>query len=288
MPSQNKLYFCFVQQPVQLGNSLHLKIAVGMVDIQDTRAFPLLILISIFSLISFNKAESNYDHHFFEEEDRDSANASFVIGLSSHLDSVSSKASHHKFYNDSSNQIYSLYQCRGDVNLTTCHTCVKATPQEIQDLCQHNKSAVIWFKDCMLRYSNEDFFGIPETYTLYWMWDNNCTESCPRVGTGAVALINELVEKASHSESMFKMDERVAPVNSSWNTYGLVQCTRDISNISCKNCLVKLLKNIEQCCQEMLQWRIMSPSCQLRYEQTLFKLPPLPGPPMPGSGKLML
>ena len=67
----------------------------------------------------------------------------------------------------------------------------------------------------MLCYSKEDFFGIPNTYTLYYMWDNNCTKSCLRVGARALASINELVEKASHSESMFEMYERVTPGNSS-------------------------------------------------------------------------
>ncbi|RVW87212.1 G-type lectin S-receptor-like serine/threonine-protein kinase RKS1 [Vitis vinifera] len=262
---------------------IHLRISVGMFDIQDTRAFPLMILISIFSLISFINAQPIYDYHLRQGQDGDTANRNFETNISSLLDSVSSKASLHKFYNDSSNQIYSLYQCRGDVNTTTCHTYVKAAAQEIQEQCRFDKKAIIWFDACMVGYSNQDFFGIPETYTGYLMWNNrNSTESSSRPDAGALALIYELVEKASNSERMFEMDERVALDNPSWKIYGLVQCTRDISNVSCKDCLVKLLKNIEQCCRERLGWRIMSPSCHLRYGQIFYQQP------MRSSGMLML
>ena len=64
-----------------------------MFDIQDTRAFPLMILISIFSLISFINAQPNYDYHLCQGQDGDTGN--FETNLSSLLDSVSSKASLH-------------------------------------------------------------------------------------------------------------------------------------------------------------------------------------------------
>ena len=266
-----------------------------MFNIQDTRAFPLLILISIsisisiFSLISFINAQPNYDYHLCQGQDGDSANANFETDLSSLLDSLSPKTALYKFYNDSFNQIYSLYQCRGDINATTCYNCVKAAAQEIQEQCRFNKTAIIWFDACMVRYSNKYFFGIPETYTGYLMWNNNnSTESSPSLGVGALALIYELVEKAPNSEMMFATKEGVAMDNSSWKIYGLVQCTGDINNVSCKDCLVKLLKNIEECCRERLGWRTMSPSCHLRYDQRPFYQQSLANPPLHTSGKLML
>eukprot|EP00261_Vitis_vinifera_P017328 XP_010646959.1 PREDICTED: cysteine-rich receptor-like protein kinase 25 [Vitis vinifera] len=234
----------------------------------------------------FINAQPIYDYHLRQGQDGDTANRNFETNLSSLLDSVSSKASLHKFYNDSSNQIYSLYQCRGDVNTTTCHTYVKAAAQEIQEQCRFNKTAIIWFDSCMLRYSNKYFFGIPETYTGYLMWNNNnSTESSPSLGVGALALIYELVEEAPNSEMMFATKEGVAMDNSSWKIYGLVQCTGDINNVSCKDCLVKLLKNIEECCRERLGWRTMSPSCHLRYDQRPFYQQSLANPPLHTSGK---
>ena len=121
------------------------------------------------------------------------------------------------------------------------------------------------------------------------MWNNNnSTESSPSLGVGALALIYELVEEAPNSEMMFATKEGVAMDNSSWKIYGLVQCTGDINNVSCKDCLVKLLKNIEECCRERLGWRTMSPSCHLRYDQRPFYQQSLANPPLHTSGKLML
>ena len=72
---------------------IHLRISVGIFDIQDTRAFPLMILISIFSLISCINAQPIYDYHLHQGQDGDTGN--FETNLSSLLDSVSSKASLH-------------------------------------------------------------------------------------------------------------------------------------------------------------------------------------------------
>ncbi|KAK4594990.1 hypothetical protein RGQ29_018645 [Quercus rubra] len=76
--------------------------------------------------------------------------------------------------------------------------------------------------------------------------------------------------------------------------YGLVQCTRDINSTQCRNCLKILIEKVQDCCQARTEFRIISPSCNLRYanysliqEASAPVLPPLPSPllpsPLPGN-----
>ncbi|RVW86336.1 Cysteine-rich receptor-like protein kinase 10 [Vitis vinifera] len=132
---------------------------------------------------------------------------------------------------------------RGDVNATTCQNCVRTASQEVQQQCQSNRTAIIWYDECKLRYSSENFFRIAATspYFLLWKTRNN---SSP--------------------------DER------------MLECTRDISNDECRSCLLQQIEEIEGCCQGKIGWNIMGPSCNMRYEQYLFYQQPL-APSTPAS-----
>ena len=90
------------------------------------------------------------------------ANASYNSSLTALFESLSSKASqNYNFYNDSSNiDICGLFLCRGDVSNGTCQSCVSYATQDITTRCPSNNSAIIWYDECMLHYSNVNFFEI--------------------------------------------------------------------------------------------------------------------------------
>ncbi|KAL6333490.1 hypothetical protein AAG906_028675 [Vitis piasezkii] len=165
-----------------------------------------------------------------------------IISLPSWI--LSSKASLYSFYNDSANQIYSLYLCRGDVNATTCQNCVRTASQEVQQ---------------------------QSTSPYFLLWNTRNNSSPDERDVGVLAFIYTLVSKAPNLEN-----------NASQNIYGLVQCTRDISNDECRSCLLQQIEEIEGCCQGKIGWNIMGPSCNMRYEQYLFYQQPL-APSTPAS-----
>ncbi|XP_034697319.1 cysteine-rich repeat secretory protein 38-like [Vitis riparia] len=247
-------------------------------DLFSTRAF-LLFLISIFSLFVFANGQSPL-YHICGTETPD---GDYKTDLTSLLDSLSSKASTYTFYNDTLNQIYGLYLCRGDVNATTCQSCVKTAGQEIQEQCQNNKTAIIWYDECMLRYSNEDFIGTMSTSPWFIMYNvKNKTDSGER-DVGALSLMYKLVSEAPDSEDMVSIKNETSVNNASLMLYGLAQCTRDISDASCSSCLVELSSEIDKCCQEKVGWRVLGPNCNIRYERYLFydevsADPPAPAP----------
>ncbi|EOY28543.1 S-locus lectin protein kinase family protein [Theobroma cacao] len=138
--------------------------------------------------------------------DNDTATAGYKSNLTDVLDSISSKASDHSFYNDSLNGIYSLFLCRGDVSSDVCQDCVSNATQTLTQRCPSDKSAIIWVS----------------------MW-NTLNKTSPDEGNiGAQGLIFSLVDHAPYTENMFETKETVVG-NGPDRRYGLVQCSRDLN-----------------------------------------------------------
>ncbi|KAG2684201.1 hypothetical protein I3760_10G066200, partial [Carya illinoinensis] len=196
------------------------------------------------------------------------ANASYASDLTALLDSLSDKASQNiSFYNDTSNGIYGLFLCRGDVSNDTCHSCVRYASQNIASQCSSDTNAIIWFDQCMLRYSDNNFFGKEQTFPLLLMWNIENVTSPEETNFGILSLMTRLMGEALKTDRLFKADSMQ---DESGIGYGLVQCTRDINDSSCNSCLNELRKASELCCQEKKGWRILGPSCNIRFENYSF------------------
>ncbi|KAH1191413.1 Cysteine-rich receptor-like protein kinase 25 [Glycine max] len=79
----------------------------------------------------------------------------------------SNAATNNVFYNSTvmgtnpSDTVYGLFMCRGDVPFQLCGQCViNAMHKLSSDLqCSLSKQVVIWYDECMVRYSNCSFFS---------------------------------------------------------------------------------------------------------------------------------
>ena len=256
-----------------------------MFDTQYTRAFLLLSISTFLLSISAINSQERYKYSNCSGPDKDSGNANYIDNLTSLLGSLSFKASTYSFYYDTVNQIYSLYLCRGDIDATTCQNCVKTASQEIRNRCHYNKIGIIWYDECMVRYSYLNFFGIGQTTPMVLLWNAQNTSSGEEPEWDARAIVSELVAGAPNAENMFNTSKK--KVEDGGYRYGLAQCSRDMSRDECRNCLTKLREYISECCLGRRGWSIMCPSCYLRYEdqpfynnKTLAPSPP-PSPPSP-------
>ncbi|KAL3575966.1 hypothetical protein D5086_021249 [Populus alba] len=245
----------------------------------------LSVLITIITLISSIASQPAYTYPFCSDPQNITENASYTSNLSALLSSLSSKASLNSFYTDSSNGIYSLYLCRGDVSSNTCQTCINNATREIQRRCASNETAIIWYDECMLRYSNKNFHGVYQTYPRLFMWNNENTTSPDEQNFGALSLIYTLIEYVPYTDMMFGTNQS-ASHDGSQKRYALTQCSRDINSSDCSSCLGILRDDVTQCCQAKRGWRIFAPSCSIRYEESQFyqlsSTPvPVPSPQVP-------
>lgn len=193
-----------------------------------------------------------------------------ISSLSS--DSVTSNGFGERILGRNKNMVYGLYFCRGDViNTTICHTSVQNSSRLIKQLCPNNATAIFWSPFCVLRYSNQNFFGKLTLRPRIFM--NDATQNFTG-GKGfdsdAMILMNGLIELASKTPLMF--GTHMFNINGTQRRYGWVQCSRDITNEECRTCLSNMLEDVENCCEEKKVWRVFSPSCILMYETQPFFL----------------
>ncbi|KAK3183332.1 hypothetical protein Dsin_030618 [Dipteronia sinensis] len=85
------------------------------------------------------------------------------------------------YYGEYPDKVYGVYLCRFDVTQETCQNCIVTATNWLVQECNSNKTAIAWFDECMVRYSNISSFSTLETHpSVYWM---NCipdlsTENC--------------------------------------------------------------------------------------------------------------
>ncbi|CAL5409675.1 unnamed protein product [Camellia sinensis] len=240
-----------------------------------------LITISLLTTISSVSGRPIFNYRFCSETSyNDTANIKTLLG------SLSSKAAHNNsFYKDTYNDLHGLYQCRGDVATDMCQTCVEAAIQEVQQSngCQFKSRADIWYDECTLRYARTNFFGIVKLNPQVLMYNTDNASSPNNTYVDTLSLMRRLASEAGKEPMMYYAHDElpatggdVAPMNVS----AMVQCCNDISGDDCNRCLQNLTMYAETCCLEKSGWRILAPSCTMRYEEHRFLTPSAP-PPVP-------
>ncbi|ONK55179.1 uncharacterized protein A4U43_UnF6710 [Asparagus officinalis] len=125
------------------------------------------------------------------------------------------------------------------------------------------REAVIWYDSCELRYSDFNFFGIPDTAGFSMSNPNQKTSS-----REPFAVVADLVKAAPLNKPL--MFASKALVNDDDNIYALAQCTVDLGVDGCRECLTTILADIKNCCTQWRGWRYLATSCWVRYESTPF------------------
>ncbi|GLT75495.1 hypothetical protein SLA2020_472160 [Shorea laevis] len=247
--------------------------------LQNSKSFLLFFITILVHNFGSIICQPTYNYHSCLGANFSSASF-YQSNLQSLMDSLFSKSSLNSFYTDSLNETYGLFLCRGDVNSTTCQTCVKTATQSLPQRCPSSKEAVIWFDECLLHYSDTNFSGIVTTSPQVFMWNtqNQTDSSSNGQNFGVLGFVYTLIDQAQNSQLLFGAQENV-----SQKRYGLVQCSRDLNGSSCNSCLQPIASAIRGCCEYKKGWRILSPSCFVRYEEYPFFQEPVVSPPVPSA-----
>ncbi|KRG91208.1 hypothetical protein GLYMA_20G139900v4 [Glycine max] len=182
-------------------------------------------------------------------------------------------------------EVKGLFLCRGDVTPSVCHDCVAAAATNITDLCTNQTESVIWYDQCMLRYSNLSFLNniVPGVNLNS---EQNVSDSN---NTGFInflaSTLNGLAQEAVNSLSGKKFATKEANFTSSMKVYTLAQCRPDLSTFDCNMCFTSAISNLGDGKRGA---RSLLPSCNVRYELYPFynvsavsshPAPDLPPPP---------
>ncbi|KAI3678668.1 hypothetical protein L6452_37969 [Arctium lappa] len=169
-------------------------------------------------------------------------------------------------------QVFGLAQCRGDVSRQDCSSCIQEAANEIQKMCPNRVDARIWYEYCFLRYNTENFIGQLDTGygTFYYNVQNVTDPETFNEGLGALMYRISSLAAVAGSNGLGKGETKLTPF---LTLYGLVQCTRDLSELACRQCLAIAIGNLPTYCDNKKGCRVIYSSCYVRYELYPFFFP---------------
>jgi hypothetical protein len=162
--------------------------------------------------------------------------------------------------------VFALTLCHGDTTAEVCEGCVATAFQDGQQLCAHNKSATLYYDECMLRYSNQNFLATTTGDQNWAMLSNsqNFPTSPNSFRLFLFTLINRTGQSAAKSSMRF-MTSRL-DVSSFPTLYCLMQCTPDLTADDCAACFQGVSQLMFQYLDGPRGGQVLGTWCNMRYE----------------------
>ncbi|XP_065878499.1 cysteine-rich receptor-like protein kinase 44 [Euphorbia lathyris] len=206
------------------------------------------------------------------------ANSTYRANLNTLFSSLNSNTSiTYGFYNLSAGQtsddkVTAISLCRGDISPEDCRGCIRNSTTEILEACPNQKEAIGFYETCSVRFSNRSISGLMETQPTVHMANEENVTDVNQFNPALQTLLSRLRSRAAAGNSTRKF--ATGNESAGFETiYGLVQCSPDITEQDCSDCVVAAVRDIPFCCAGKLGARVLKPSCNFRYENYRFYQP---------------
>ncbi|KVI01045.1 putative receptor-like protein kinase At4g00960 [Cynara cardunculus var. scolymus] len=256
---------------------------------------PLLFFcLSFIYLINVHvKAQPEYLYHICPNTTTYTPNSSYARNLDATISSLSNTNSGYGFFNSSQGQqpntANAISLCRADVDRALCRRCLNESTVRLRQACPNQREAITYYDICLLRYSNATILGNFEmNKDVVYMWNVNNATNRSQFNAALRPLMNNLSSEAAAGGSLLKfaMGSTIGPDFS--RIYGLAQCVPYLSEQQCNTCLESATNQIPSCCDGKIGGRVLTASCNIRFETYQFGIntslipsPPSPPPPPP-------
>ncbi|XP_010448761.1 PREDICTED: cysteine-rich receptor-like protein kinase 8 isoform X2 [Camelina sativa] len=256
------------------------------------------ICLFLFSfLTSFRASAQNpiYLGRFCPNTTTYSRNSTYFTNLKTLLSSLSSRNASYStgFQNatwgQSPNRVTGIFLCRGDCSPEVCRSCVTFAVNETLTRCPYEREVVLYYDQCMLRYSHRNILSTL-TYDghLFMQNMNNISSNQNQIelfiATVSSSMNRAATEAVKSSRNFYTIKTELTKFQT---FYGLLQCTPDLTRQDCMSCL---LHSVGGMSLYRIGARLLYPSCNARYElyafynETGIKTPS--PPPLPSSPPL--
>ncbi|XP_038690287.1 cysteine-rich receptor-like protein kinase 10 [Tripterygium wilfordii] len=245
------------------------------------------VFLLLLGLVVTSEADPNYVYHTCPNTTTFDPNSTYQSNLKILLSSLASNStSNDGFHNTTTGQtpdtVYGLFLCRGDGSTDVCQDCVNFATQDVVQRCPVEKVAVIWYDECLLRYSNRTFFNSGNEGPVLTLYNTQNATNQTGFSDLVRSTMSGLATQASSSARKFATG--AASVSSFNALYTLAQCTQDLSSSNCQRCLQASIGNLVV---GSIGSQTLGGSCNVRFETYLFynqsAVPAPPPPPPPPS-----
>ncbi|KAF4404435.1 hypothetical protein G4B88_014891, partial [Cannabis sativa] len=178
----------------------------------------------------------------------------------------------HSFsYGKSSDRVYGIGLCRADLDPDLCRSCLNQSTHLLSLACPNQKEAIGGYDDCIVRYSDRSLFGIVETRPRFHSWSdrNVLSDFSGGFSRHLNILLGNLKNQAAAGGDFRKFAEGNYSGDPQFDRslYGFTQCSPDLSEVQCKNCLDQAFEDIlGENGTFRVAGRVIAPSCNFKYE----------------------
>jgi hypothetical protein len=236
----------------------------------------LLLLFLVFHFKLTSAQVPIYLYNFCENSTAKSLTTSFKSNVNNFVSWIASDSSKGTTFNHtiigsrSSDDVYGNYDCRFDISESFCQFCVSTAARDLVQHCPNSVTSVIFYDVCIIRYSNENFFGkvsITPTWNVTGTKKIKDSSDLAKVEGYISVLIRKATIETNQSWAMGEFN-----LSNTEKRYGLAQCGRDIDTEGCRQCLEALLDLVPKCCGNKVSWEVVAPSCGLRFDNQKISL----------------
>ncbi|MBA0569362.1 hypothetical protein Golob_006798, partial [Gossypium lobatum] len=234
--------------------------------------FFLLLLLSSFSF-TIEAQQQTYLFHYCPNTTIFSPNSTYKTNLDRLLISLTSNATAGSFFHNTttgkhnSDIVYGLFLCRGDASTKGCQDCVSTATKDVSQRCPVEKTAVIWYDNCLIRYSNQSIFSTPAVVPKFYLINTGNVSNQERFNQILATTMNDGAALALNDTlPLKKFATSEANVSRFQTLYSLLQCTPDLTTSDCNTCLRGAIADLPSCCDGKQGGRVLTPSCSIRYE----------------------
>ncbi|KAK8919265.1 Cysteine-rich receptor-like protein kinase 29 [Platanthera zijinensis] len=167
--------------------------------------------------------------------------------------------------------VYGVARCDGDMSHEACSACITGAEHEILATCPGSGAVRAWREKCYLHYDVANFIGTwDQNYASVWISALKA-EDPKAFEQGVAELMGEVMaEAAGAGESRLKFRSGESSLkgycDGNVTIYGMAQCTQDLCESDCNQCLESSLEIMGKYCKGSDGCRIFGSSCVLRYE----------------------
>ncbi|KAJ6807589.1 putative DUF26 domain family protein precursor [Iris pallida] len=231
----------------------------------------LLLLLLLLLLLSVVVAAADTDNFVFAgcslpKYDDGSAYGFNVNSLLSSLADAAASSSYGKLTSAAaspSSPVYGLFQCRGDVPVPDCDSCVRSAVSQLHPICPSAAGATIQLDGCMMRYGNDSFIGKQDTNLLY--------KKC-----------GPIPKNGYNADLTGMRDDALGSLQASGGTGGTyrngaagfvqaaAQCVGDISAKDCSDCVSSAVAQVKAICGFAASGDVYLGKCFAKYYSSGF------------------
>ncbi|KDP20809.1 hypothetical protein JCGZ_21280 [Jatropha curcas] len=212
--------------------------------------------------------QPNYLNHVCSNTTTFTRNSAYNASLNSLLSLLSLNANRQSgFYDTASGEepdaVFGLFLCAGDISSNICQNCVRFATKDIIQRCPTEKTAIVWYDECFLRYSSQPIINIRTQEPSIIMRNIQNVTDEELFNELLVTTMKETADQAANVPSgAKKFAVKEANVTGFQSLYTLAQCTSDLSASDCNICFTNAVSSLPL----GRRGRVLTPSCYIRYE----------------------